>query len=461
MTRTWTATDACGNTSTASQTISVQCNATCPPASTATPVVDGYLDPSYQFFKNISNSVPLNNLYSRGTVYKFEDATYLYLAFVESRSVNDNVYSSVPAEVTYAGWGLTKGHKFGDLLGSDKVQIQLLNASSVPVFDVIFDYLFQENVGTVLAGYNSGLISELTPGRTTPKYEGSLSTALGYGNVIKSQTSEDYNQGCNLPLATFNTKSPQPEANYASCWEYRYIYEVKILKAGLAVTWPLEPSKLNIPLVHNSPPKSAPGISGFKYCDANGNGAWDAGEVGLGGWTINLSGPTNASTTTNANGFYEFFNIATGAYTLSEVAQTGYVQTQSPAGFTLAANQLVTDRNFGNKPTCAPLQAGVLTDPLLPLADVAGEASLDVQIYPNPFSTMTEIFVTPSVDTKALVEVYDMQGRKIKTLFDGKMEAGIRNAYRFTDADSRSKQLYMCVIRTDLGTTVKKFIKTN
>ena len=148
----------------------------CPPASTATPVVDGKLDASYQFFKNIKLSVPLNNLYSRATIYKFEDATTLYLAFVESRAVNDNVYGPLLADVSYAGWGNPKLHKFSDLLGSDKLQLQLYNQTADKVFDVTFDYLFQQTVGGVVS-YNSGLIKFMPSGGTTPKYEGSLSTA--------------------------------------------------------------------------------------------------------------------------------------------------------------------------------------------------------------------------------------------------------------------------------------------
>ena len=91
-------------------------------------MVDGILDPSYQLFKNVSLGVPGNNLYSRGSLYKFEDADNLYLAYVESRGVNDNVYGTVAGDVSYAGW-TDKIHSFGNLLGSDKVEIQLFNQS--------------------------------------------------------------------------------------------------------------------------------------------------------------------------------------------------------------------------------------------------------------------------------------------------------------------------------------------
>ena len=431
----------------------------CPPASTATPVVDGKLDASYQFFKNIKLSVPLNNLYSRATIYKFEDATTLYLAFVESRAVNDNVYGPLLADVSYAGWGNPKLHVFKDLLGSDKVQIQLFDASGVKKFDVLFDYLFQQNKSGVLFNYNSGLIKFLTPGCTTPKYEGSPSSALGYNNVTAAETSEDYNQTC-VALTTFNTNSPGPPESSYPCWEYRYIYEVAITKSGLGLASPFaDTSKLQVPLVHNSPNKSAPGVSGYKYCDANGNGAWDAGEVGLGGWTINLAGPTNATAVTDANGFYEFYNIATGSYTLSEVNQSGYTQTQGPAGFTLAANQLAKDKNFGNRPTCCapPQSTPAASGP--PSINPSNKDIMDVQIAPNPFTDVTQITIISPVTTKATVEIYDLQGRKIKTLFDGTVAADIGNSFHFSIEGYNSGQVFVCVVRSPQGTVMKKILK--
>jgi len=295
ITRTWTATDLCGKSSTASQTITVVDNS-CPPASTVPPVVDGLLDPSYQFFKNVSLGTLGDQQYSRGTMYKFEDATSLYLAYVESRAVNDNVYGPLPSDVIYAGWGFPYYHVWDHLVGSDRVRIQLLNSGGTMVFDVEFDYLFPQWLGGVLIGYNSGTLAELPLGANAGAfYDGSPATALGYNNVVTSQTSEDKNQSC-VSQSVFETNSPGPPESSYPCWEYRYIYEVKISKAGLGLNDPFnDPSKLLVPEVHNSPNKDATGIKGFKYCDANNNGAWDPGEAGLGGWQINLAGPTNHS----------------------------------------------------------------------------------------------------------------------------------------------------------------------
>jgi hypothetical protein len=90
-------------------------------------------------------------------------------------------------------------------------------------------------------------------------------------------------------------------------------------------------------------------ISGMKYNDKNGNGVKDAGDNGLAGWTINLTGSATASATTDANGNYSFTGLTSGTYTVREVAQNGWTQTSAnPADVNLTAGQNVTGVNFGN-----------------------------------------------------------------------------------------------------------------
>jgi uncharacterized repeat protein (TIGR01451 family)/LPXTG-motif cell wall-anchored protein len=73
-------------------------------------------------------------------------------------------------------------------------------------------------------------------------------------------------------------------------------------------------------------------ISGYKWNDANGDGNV-TGDQKLAGWTITLTGTTNAgdavshSMATDVNGNYDFPNLAPGTYTICEVLQPGWVQT--------------------------------------------------------------------------------------------------------------------------------------
>lgn len=92
-------------------------------------------------------------------------------------------------------------------------------------------------------------------------------------------------------------------------------------------------------------------ISGRKFNDFNNNGA-DDGEPGLFGWTINLEGPVNRTTTTDQLGNYTFGNLPPGEYAVSEVQQSLWVQT-FPSFYIyyleLDPGDNVTGITFGNR----------------------------------------------------------------------------------------------------------------
>ena len=66
-----------------------------------------------------------------------------------------------------------------------------------------------------------------------------------------------------------------------------------------------------VPAAHGST------IAGEKFYDANVNGVLDSGEVGIPGWFIQASIPTN--TTTDVNGNYAFLHVPDGIYSVCEV----------------------------------------------------------------------------------------------------------------------------------------------
>lgn len=108
-----------------------------------------------------------------------------------------------------------------------------------------------------------------------------------------------------------------------------------------------------------TPPLLPPGsISGYKWNDLNGNSVWDAGEPGLGGWTISVTNGTWTGTTvTNADGYF----ILTGLryqpaqfYDVSEIQQSGWTQTHPPGNnYDVLLNpgekNFTTGIIFGNK----------------------------------------------------------------------------------------------------------------
>ena len=78
-------------------------------------------------------------------------------------------------------------------------------------------------------------------------------------------------------------------------------------------------------------------IAGTVYVDANNNGAQDAGEVGIAGVTLELTGTVQGvaiaaqTVTTDANGNYVFDNLAAGEYTVTETQPAAFRDgTESP-----------------------------------------------------------------------------------------------------------------------------------
>jgi len=92
-------------------------------------------------------------------------------------------------------------------------------------------------------------------------------------------------------------------------------------------------------------------LSGYKYSDLNDNGVKDPTEPGLAGWTILLTGTdglgnaVSLTTTTDANGHYEFDHLAPGTYSTQEVMQTGWVQTAGSTPETLISGENDTTGN--------------------------------------------------------------------------------------------------------------------
>ncbi len=102
-------------------------------------------------------------------------------------------------------------------------------------------------------------------------------------------------------------------------------------------------------------------ICGVKFLDHDGDGVRDANEPGLPKWTIQVkdaAGNAVGTSTTGKKGRY-CIEVKPGTYTVSEVAQPGWVQTAPPpvppgtATVTVAAGQTVNVL-FGNRPEKKP-----------------------------------------------------------------------------------------------------------
>jgi hypothetical protein len=105
-------------------------------------------------------------------------------------------------------------------------------------------------------------------------------------------------------------------------------------------------------------------VGGVKFHDLDGNGQFDPGEPGLGGWTIwiDLDGngvkSAGEETLSNPDGTFYFMALSPGTYTVHEEMQTGWVQTH-PGGaeiqtITIQAGQPAPSVLFGNRRSGQP-----------------------------------------------------------------------------------------------------------
>jgi hypothetical protein len=100
------------------------------------------------------------------------------------------------------------------------------------------------------------------------------------------------------------------------------------------------------------------------------------------------------------------------------------------------------------------------TPPAMPSKSqpAATEGPVKVEVMPNPFTAMTNITFTSEINTTATVEIFDMQGKLVKKLFSGAIEGGTTNTVKFV-SESSNPQLYMCVVRTEQGSVVKRIVE--
>ena len=102
-----------------------------------------------------------------------------------------------------------------------------------------------------------------------------------------------------------------------------------------------------------------PLVTGTVYMDADRDGGRDAGELGLGGWTVFADANANgllddgeATALTNERGRYALSGMGPGSYQVRIVQQSGYRRTSPGAGYrqvTLSPGEVIDARNFGEK----------------------------------------------------------------------------------------------------------------
>jgi uncharacterized repeat protein (TIGR01451 family) len=78
--------------------------------------------------------------------------------------------------------------------------------------------------------------------------------------------------------------------------------------------------------------ENASSLSGSVYLDSNRNGIRDAGERGIAGIAVSLSGSASRNTVTDAQGNFSFIGLAAGTYSVTEAQPAGYVDGVDASG---------------------------------------------------------------------------------------------------------------------------------
>lgn len=66
----------------------------------------------------------------------------------------------------------------------------------------------------------------------------------------------------------------------------------------------------------------------------------------------------------------------------------------------------------------------------------ASENELTINAYPNPFSSNLNIEFTLPEDSRAKLEIFNLSGQRIATLFEGDVNAGEPQLFEFNPATS-------------------------
>ncbi|WP_456425502.1 carboxypeptidase regulatory-like domain-containing protein [Rhodocaloribacter sp.] len=160
-----------------------------------------------------------------------------------------------------------------------------------------------------------------------------------------------------------------------------------------------------------------------------------SGGQGVEGVTVELSGARADTTVTDADGNFEFADLAPGDYTIT------------PRSDSLTFNPESLSVTLSGASVLLPVFEAVVitaTEETPP-----ARATTLSQNYPNPFAVSSEIRFELAAAGPVLLDVYDMLGRKVATLVSGVLGPGVHRV-RF-EAGALPNGLYVYRLETPSG----------
>ena len=176
------------------------------------------------------------NSSSAGTLTVEDRGDRIRVTFRQSRDLNDNTYG-----VNATTW--PRGHKFRDLVGSDKAEFRFTDSSGRVVLDFYLDYISQSSL------YPSGYGTLGVSGGDGKMLTGNAASVL----AVHTTLSDSLNQS--PAFYGYTVDSPAPEAAFPT-WDYVDGYTVEVSKAAFGAAGF---GGVSIPYVHNSPAKHGQG----------------------------------------------------------------------------------------------------------------------------------------------------------------------------------------------------------
>jgi uncharacterized delta-60 repeat protein len=344
ITRTWQATDACGNTNTCSQTVNV--------VDTTTPA-----NPCS------TNNVILNTGYNHASAGLYPlgavDAFWTVVADPDNGTTEPRPATAV---TNYPGW--LPAQASSQWISSYPTSVAPLSGA----YDFETHFCLQPGWSNVVL--NLCLLAD------------DMAEVFVNGSpAVLTTPNPAY---ANLTCVVVTNQSLF--ANGSNVLRVR-VHNTGAVAMGLNLTGSISSSGPSLSKAECCQPGSS--VSGQKFNDLNGNGTRDAGEPGLPGWTIQLS-PGNLSTVTDTQGYYYFQNLTPGTYTLNEQMQSCWIQTAPSNNLhtvTLGTAQSLNHLDFGNRrcqiqcATNKTVECGAAWSFDLPIASVAcGGTNLSVTI---------------------------------------------------------------------------------
>jgi hypothetical protein len=327
----------------------------------------------------------------------------------------DNTYGT-----NAIGW--PNGHKFNDLVGSDHVELSLLDKSGTKRMDFKVDYISQTN--TAPSGYASLGVNG-----------GDGKMILGNASdVVSATTSLD--QNFNNFGYVLTTNSPATDANYTPNPQYpKWIYDVWYEVTVKSSAFPGGFGQPMIASVHASPSKTGNNsedvipvpcvcdITGGPICKPTSNATSTviSGPSGV-GYTYSWTGPNGFTATTQQITVTSETGTATiggpGVYTLTVKTADGTVSTCS--------KEIIVDPNCTSTPSKRTGSEALFTE----ISSFNG--NLTVSAMPNPFRDKVRFVIRSKVSGQGVLEVFNIVGVKLKTVYQGYIQAGREQVVEYT-----------------------------